>query len=300
MKKRKRIVLDTDIGIDCDDAVALGAVLGRAREGKCELLAVTCSTMREGAPETAKAVCDYYGINVPIGRTELPPLACDFDNNYARAVAEKYGAKTPEIGAVGLIRKTLAEADEKIVLVAIGPLCNMAELLRSGADEYSDMSGEALVTEKVSEIYVMGGAFRPKADGKPTAEWNILQDVGSARYFAANCPVPIVFSPHELGARVFTYPEDMPEPVRYSMTSFAEAAGESVDGFKRESWDPVTCLAAIDGEKYGLKIGENGVVSIDEEGVTSFVPDKNGKHRILRLVGGAEKLERAIALAAGK
>ena len=30
------------------------------------------------------------------------------------------------------------------------------------------------------------------------------------------------------------------------------------------------------------------------------VPDKNGKHRILRLVGGAEELERAIALAAGK
>ena len=188
----------------------------------------------------------------------------------------------------------------EIVLVAIGPLCNMAELLRSGADEYSDKDGKALVTEKVSEIYVMGGAFRPKADGKPTAEWNILQDVGSARYFAANCPVPIVFSPHELGARVFTYPEDMPGPVRYSMTSFAEAAGESVDGFKRESWDPVTCLAAIDGEKYGLKIGENGVVSIDEEGVTSFVPDKNGKHRILRLDGGAEELERAIALAAGK
>lgn len=300
MKKRKRIVLDTDIGIDCDDAVALGVVLGRMREGRCDLLAVTCSTAREGAPEAVKAICDYYGVTVPIGSMELPPLACDFENKYARAVAEKYGAKTPEIGAVGLIRKTLAEADEKIVIVSIGPLCNMSELLKSGADEYSDKDGETLVKEKVSEIYVMGGSFCSSNNEKRSVEWNILQDVGSARYFAANCPVPTVFSPHELGASVFTNPKDMPGPVRYAMTSFAKAAGGSEDGFRRESWDPVTCLAAIDGEEYGLKIGENGVVSVNEDGITSFVPDKNGKHRILRLVGGADKLERTIAEAAGK
>ena len=79
----KNIILDTDIGIDCDDAVALGLAASLMRTGKCEIKAVTCSTTREGAAQSADAILRYYGLNIPVGEMRLPQLLCDFTNKYA-------------------------------------------------------------------------------------------------------------------------------------------------------------------------------------------------------------------------
>ena len=88
----KNIILDTDIGIDCDDAVALGLAASLMRAGKCEIKAVTCSTTREGAAQSADAILRYYGLNIPVGEMRLPQLLCDFTNKYAKAVAENTAA----------------------------------------------------------------------------------------------------------------------------------------------------------------------------------------------------------------
>ena len=39
----KKIIIDTDIGFDCDDAGALAIAFDAAAKKKIELLAVTCS-----------------------------------------------------------------------------------------------------------------------------------------------------------------------------------------------------------------------------------------------------------------
>ena len=44
----KKIILDTDIGIDCDDAAAIGMLLQLEEEGKCFVEGITTCTTREG------------------------------------------------------------------------------------------------------------------------------------------------------------------------------------------------------------------------------------------------------------
>ena len=92
-KETKQIIFDTDIGMDCDDAAALGILLNAHKRGECEILAITASTGRDGATATVNAICDYYGVNgIPVGRMKRM-LLCDGVNNYARAVMEKYGSR---------------------------------------------------------------------------------------------------------------------------------------------------------------------------------------------------------------
>ena len=130
-KEAKQIIFDTDIGMDCDDAAALGILLNAHKRGECEILAITASTGRDGATATVNAICDYYGVNgIPVGRMKRM-LRCDGVNNYARAVMEKYGTEDVETDAVPLLRKTLAEAAGKVSVIAVGPLSNLEELLKA-------------------------------------------------------------------------------------------------------------------------------------------------------------------------
>ena len=127
-KETKQIIFDTDIGMDCDDAAALGILLNAHKRGECEILAITASTGRDGATATVNAICDYYGVNgIPVGRMKRM-LQCDGVNNYARAVMEKYGTEDVETDAVPLLRKTLAGAAGKVSVIAVGPLSNLEEL----------------------------------------------------------------------------------------------------------------------------------------------------------------------------
>ena len=57
-KKAKQLIFDTDIGMDCDDAAALGILLNAHKRGECEILAITASTGRECATATVKAICN--------------------------------------------------------------------------------------------------------------------------------------------------------------------------------------------------------------------------------------------------
>ena len=44
--KKQRVILDTDMGVDCDDAVALAILLNKQIAKELEILCVTTSTPR--------------------------------------------------------------------------------------------------------------------------------------------------------------------------------------------------------------------------------------------------------------
>lgn len=278
----KRIVLDTDIGVDCDDAVALALLMKLKKSGFCEILGVSTSTARVGATSAVRAILDYYGeYEIPCGRMYSPFLPCDYENNYAEKLMKKYQKPEAEEESVHLLRRTIAGSTEKISLVAIGPLTMIAKLLQSKGDEFSSLDGEELLREKVDAFYTMSCRFCGN-DG----EWNVVLDISAARYVFEHCPVPIVVSPGELGDTVFTggsLNQRENHPVLDSLVGFFEEKSEVEHGdiLKRESWDPLTCYAAVFGtEKF--EVSEWGKVRVDERGVSAFTPCKNGNHRILR------------------
>ena len=300
-KEAKQIIFYTDIGMDCDDAAALGILLNAHKRGECEILAITASTGRDGATATVNAICDYYGVNgIPVGRMKRM-LQCDGVNNYARAVMEKYGTEDVETDAVPLLRKTLAEAAGKVSVIAVGPLSNLEELLKSKADEFSPLCGAELVKQKVDKLYVMIGSFPQNFGGKRFREWNLLQDVPAARYVIENWGTKKVYLPHEIGAAVFTEMGQNENPVWYSMKNFAIANGVDIsNGYRRESWDPVTCMIALNENNPLFSYSPEGTVTVDGDCVTLFEEKTGGLDKYLSVNSDLKGIEKLLNLSVEK
>ena len=146
---------------------------------------------------------------------------------------------------VDLYRQLLSEAeDDSIHIISIGFLTNLADLLRSEPDDWSPLSGSALVSAKVSELVVMVGYY-------PSGwEYNFGgEDPQSTAYVVENWPsdVPITYSGGELGGNIFSgqglkehSPPDSPILAAYEWYIGRCAT-------VRESWDPLTVLYGILG-----------------------------------------------------
>ncbi len=258
-KNKVRLVIDTDLGCDSDDALALALACRLHGRGKTQLAAITCATARPAAPAAAAAIAAYYGVRPPIGRL-TEKLACDELDYYNRQLADGATVETEE--SVALMKRILDEGEA--VIAAIGPLTAVARLLQ-----------ERPQAENLRALYIMAGRF--DAD---RAEWNVLQNVEAARYVFTHAPCPIVVSPFEVGAAIQCGATVTRGPVRQALELYATREGwKSADGAPtRCAWDPVTVLAAIDPE--GFTFSPFGTVDVDETGVTRFRPGA-GKHRIL-------------------
>ena len=312
MNARKKIILDTDIGGDCDDMGALAMLQNAHRCGKAQLLAVTISTANPYSAGCADAVNVYYGNRVPVGQTDRVPPGEDisfYPQSYGKHIAENFpnafaSGETKPFGAVKLLRKILAEnKNGRITIVVIGSCINIAGLLESGADEYSELDGKALVAKQVQELVIMGGYFPQAGEQKPyfgdylpDAECNIKTDVASARKVFSECPVPIAVSHYSVGWQLYTggilIEKDRANPVAEAY--FVHSHGN------RDSWDPVAAYYAVCGADEFLFLSERGAVSVDEKGVTTFVKNKTGKHRLIECTRRQETAQRIDAMITGE
>lgn len=281
----KNIVLDTDLGADSDDAVALALLLKAERESLCKILAVTVCTTRDGAVETVNAFSEFYnGRKIPVGKMSSA-LKCDEFDYYVKDIKDRYKVTAESQSAVRVLRRALATSAEKVTVVAIGPLRNVCELLKSPPDEYSPLCGRDLFAEKVERLYVMGGVFKenvPEGRKVNPKEWNIAQDVNSAISAIKLCPTDIIFSPFEVGVAVKSTGHKRETPMWYCMKGFADASNLAYDDeISRFSWDPVTVMAAIEKEDWRFCYSECGDVEITEQGECVFTPNGGGKCRYI-------------------
>lgn len=280
----RKFILDTDIGADCDDVAAIYYLLGKMEDGECEVSAITLCTARQCAPAAVKAFTSDNGyLKIPIGAYKGKPLCCDEWDNYAEVIAN--GRREECDDAVALMRKVLSE-NEKTDIICIGPMCNIANLLTSGADDYSSKSGAELIKERAGKLYLMGGAFEFAQNEKPFAEWNIEQDAESAKTVFENFPNEIVVCPSEAGAKVATVAGVTNSLLRESMEVFfltidKKGGAEYAENPERTrpSWDPLTCMVALCESDYNYS--EKGTVKVAENGVTDFAAERNGKHKYL-------------------
>lgn len=212
-----KIIFDTDIGGDCDDAGALAILHEAQNAGKAELLAVTLSTSSPYAAGCADAINRYYGHIVPIGQTETKAPGGDenlYEDSYGKAISEAFENGYPKEekpqSAVRLLRRLLAEnTGEKITIVAVGNFENLAALLTSGADDISPLTGKELMLAQAKRVVAMACFFPSESvpevwfgDWKMEAEFNVAVDIPSARTTLEECPVPVYFSHYLTGMSV--------------------------------------------------------------------------------------------------
>lgn len=273
-KQAVSIILDTDIGPDCDDAGALAILLKLAAQGEADLLGVMHCTSSPWGEGCISAINTYYGRpDIPVGTLQEPNfLNEDSYQKYNRYVAEHYphafyGGNRAE-DATRLYRKLLSQAaDNSVVVAAIGPLINLYHLLNSEPDEYFPLGGGDLVRQKVKRLFVMGGAY---PSGK---EWNFEMHPAAAKKVAAQWPTPIVYCGYEIGQPVQTGSRLFEEtfvdnPVRKAYELY-------LDGEKtRSSWDLITAWIGVRGLSGLWGLEQDGWVEVHDDGSNEW---KKGK-----------------------
>jgi purine nucleosidase len=182
--ERIKVVLDTDIGTDIDDAWALGFAL--AHPG-FELLGVTITDGDTAA--RAKVACKLLQVTgrgdvpVAVGRTtKVPKERLDLQFSWA----EDFRAKKP-VGkpAAQFLVDIARKHPGQITLMAVGPLQNVADALRR----------EPALGRYLKRVVLMSGCIRGTAN-KPAQiipEWNVVSATADAQLvYAAGLPLTIV------------------------------------------------------------------------------------------------------------
>jgi purine nucleosidase len=177
---RTKVLLDTDIGSDIDDAVALAWLLANP---ECDLLGITTvSGCAEDRARIASALCRAAGRAVPIfPGSERPLLGAQKQPAAPQAAALKawpHDEDFPPHRAVWFLQQTIREHPGEIVLLTIGPLTNAALLFSL------DPEIPGLLRGMVS----MCGLFSNRAQGYGPAEWNASLDPLAAAIVYRNGP----------------------------------------------------------------------------------------------------------------
>lgn len=269
------IIHGTDWWRDADDAVALRVLCRAHKYGIIRLLGVGINSVFDLSAASLSAFLENEGVLAPIGvdfDARREPKGCKFQQPLARFPhrVKNNGECLP---AVSLYRKLLSETRGKTVITETGFPQVLSDLLKSGADEFSPLTGRALVQEKVEAIYVVGGRW----DIENGDEYNFTayeKNRAGASDLCRRCPVPLVFLGFETGFGVTTA-NALPDG---DLLKTVLAANGKPDGVY--SWDPMLVTLAIIGnaEKAGYRqiFGE---ADVDEKtGINHFAEKENGPH----------------------
>lgn len=272
-----KIIFDTDMGNDIDDALALAVLHSLQSRGEAEILAVTLTKDNKDAAPYVDILNHFYGRpNIPIGIVhngktpkDAPMIAVPVANPaYPRRLKNYKDA--PE--AVQLIRQTLEkQPNQSVTIVQVGFFTNLARLL-------DQPGGKALIQSKVKQLVLMAGAF---PNGKK--EYNVYIDLPAAQKVFAEWPTPIVTSGFEIGNTIkypaisiendFRYAN--PHPVAEAYRNYMKMP------YDRQTWDLTAVLYAVRPNRGYFGLSENGTITTDAEGVTTHTPNPAARQQYL-------------------
>lgn len=212
--KHYKVIVDTDIGPDCDDAGALAVLFNLQKKYGFPISAIMhCCSNPYGAP-AIDAIATYFGYDIPIGTYDKEGfLTEDYCIKYNKYLSENYKkSRTEYPSSTRLYRELLAKAEDgEYMIITIGTFNTVSELMDSEPDDISPLSGQELFNSKVATVVSMAGYFPPPHDSG--REFNIICDAASAANFFNKVKVPVYLDPFEIGFSVSTgYDVDYHEP----------------------------------------------------------------------------------------
>jgi purine nucleosidase len=164
-----KILLDTDIGTDVDDAVALAYLLAHP---DCELLGITTVTGEaEKRAALASVLCKAAGREIPIFPGEEHPMQGEQRQRFAQQAEVlprwPHQPKFSEGQAVSFLADTIRSHPGEVTLLTIGPLTNIGSLFAAHPD----------VAELLAGLVIMGGNFDEAGPEAGRVEWNVAGDL---------------------------------------------------------------------------------------------------------------------------
>lgn len=181
---REKVIFDTDIGDDIDDAFALGLALS---DPKLDVQAVT--TAWGDTDLRARLAARFLA---ETGHPEIPVAAGPKTKSNSPFTQAKWAEKWPEPpqgwpNAIALTLDLIRRNPGQITLISVAPFSNVGALIDRDPETF----------RKLKRVIIMGGSihrgygdlgFLP--DHGPDPEYNILLDIPSARkLFASGVPL---------------------------------------------------------------------------------------------------------------
>lgn len=184
--KRIPVIIDTDPGHD--DAIALMIALASPELDIRGLTIVAGNNTIENNTNNALRVLEHFNSSVKVYQgaskplvqlQELPEDIHGKSGMDGTSLPDLCNGRCEAINAVQFMENELKSSTERIKIIAIGPLTNIATLLVAAPE----------VKDKIDEIVIMGGAALG-GNKTPTSEFNIWQDPEAAHVvFSSGIPL---------------------------------------------------------------------------------------------------------------
>ncbi|HOA40652.1 MAG: nucleoside hydrolase [Halanaerobiales bacterium] len=200
--KKIPVIIDCDPGHD--DAIALlWALASPSLEVKAVTTVAGNQSIEKVTDNAIKVLTKARVYDIPVGQGYSRPLIGELnDGGLIHGETGLDGPRLPEkafekveLNSVELMIKTIEEAQEKITLVALGPLSNLARLFIIRPD----------LKEKIEQISLMGGGTY--GNWIPAAEYNIWVDPEAAKV-VFDSGIPIIMAGLDVTQKAYVTDEE--------------------------------------------------------------------------------------------
>ncbi len=271
-----KILLDTDIGSDIDDAVCLAYLLANP---ECDLLGITTVS---GQPidraRMASALCRAAGKEIPIYAGLESPLLIQQRQPKAQQAAAL--SKWPHrrdfpsgAEAVLFLRDTIRAHPGEVTLLTIGPLTNIGVLF----------SLDPEIPSLLKSMFLMCGAFVPRP-GQYELEWNEIVDPHATAIVYSRPPAVQRSIGIDVTLRVQMDAQQVRQrfrsPLLQPVLDFAEVWFREQDVITFH--DPLAAACIFDPAICRFERGRIAVETADPDklGKTSFTPDPGARQEV--------------------
>ena len=297
-----KIIIDTDMMTDCDDAGALGMAHALADNGELNILGIVLSTRDHNHQHgnVISAINYYYNRpNIPIGVPIRPNMddirieRCPFSSAIYENHPHDGIANQARANAVEIYRQLLHDAAEhSVTVVVIGNFYNIEDLLKSPGDQIDERNGRELIEAKVKQMIITGGWLLPENRGRDAdvnlgGKSNGLIAAAQAAYYTfEHWPdeiAEIIISGADLGDTIITgliYNDLEESPMK---VAYRHAYNALKDG--RPSWDQTAILLAARGAEYRgttyWQLEANGYADVNSQGQLFWQTSGQKNHKYL-------------------
>ena len=280
---KKAVILDTDMGPDCDDVGELVTLISYAKQYGFDILGVCNCTSNRSGMGAIDAIAEYCGYPIEnLGQWEQPdfmdePYCHKYTDEIAQRFSKKYAEGTLKVApSVEFYRRTLASApDDGVVIITIGMFNTLAALLDSQPDEYSPLCGKDLVIKKVNALVSMA-AILPEG-----REFNVFCDFKASERLFAEWPTKMFLSDFHVGWQVITgydpadHKPDSPLYESYRLYTAGRCTNSSYDLTAVQYAVLGDCeFYALHEDAYRLEFYDAGTGTPD---ATRAIPDPEGR-----------------------
>lgn len=277
----EKILLDTDIGGDIDDAICLAYLL---MEPESQLIGITTVC---GEPEkraaVADAICRTADKRVPIVAgldSTMQPVPVYPTPDGADALGLWPHDTYKRGDAPAFLYQKIKENPHEVTLIGIGNMTNVATLFTA----YPDAAG------LLKGLYVMNGYFGPEPLPKPYYNWNSWADPLASKIVFSSCPAVHRAVPLEVTDALTIEARQADSLLRQdtdlikAVFSFGSAWLESSS--KLTLHDPLAAVCVFHPDICRFERGKVQVETVREDnmGGTLFTPSAYGNVEIARSV----------------